>query len=230
MLLSTRKQEIISKIEEGIIRDDIVNGVYKSATFTYGKNTFRVVADVFDKEGNRTGSAIYKNGTLYRGSIVSNGRYRNIALYKDASLMEHQLLAVCLIPGATAELLSEGNMVINHKTISSASLEARQAHYADLQYWSDCFMNGKLDEYSKDKFYYKTYQPPCDVRELEICTSAENYAHGALIKTFGLYDIQISAHDIGILKQYLINDNQVKYIMNLYIKYGADVMLDMLRG
>lgn len=230
-LLSVRKQEIINEIEKSIVRTNIVDGVYESATFTYGKNTFTVTADVYDEEGNRVGSGIYKNGETYRGSIVSNGRYRDISLGNGASLMEHQLLTICLIPGATAQLLNEEeNMVINHKTISSKSLEARQAHYDDIKYWSDCFINGKLDEYDKDKFYSKAYQPPCDVRELEVCTSAENYAHGAFVKTFGLYDIQISAHDVGLLKQYLINEKQVEYTMNLYTKYGADVMLSMLRG
>ena len=231
MLLSTKKAEIIKEIEKNINRGSIVDDYCESATFTYGKNTFKVTADVYDKEGNRTGSAIYKNGELYRGSIVSNGRYRNVALYNGASLMEHQLLAVCLIPGATAQLLNEEeNNVINHKVISYASLEARNAHYNDIKYWSECFMNGKLDEYDKDKFYNKAYQPPCDVRELEVCTSAENYAHGALIKTFDLYDTSISAKDVPLLKQYLINEKQVAYTMNLYTRYGAEVMLDKLQG
>ena len=231
MLLSAKKSIIIKEVEKSIVRANIVDGVYESATFTYGKNTFKVTADVYDEEGNRTGSAIYKNGELYRGSIVSNGRYRNITLYGSDSLMEHQLLSICLIPGATAELLSEeNNNVINHKVISSKSLEARQAHYDDIKYWSDCFINGRLDEYDKDRFYNKAYQPPCDVRELEVCTSAENVAHGALIKTFGLYDVQISAHDVPLLKQYLIDENQVKYTMDLYTKYGSEVMLSMLRG
>lgn len=229
-LISVRKQEIISEIEKSIKRGSIVDGYYSSAEFKLGKNEFKVVADVFE-DGNRVGSAIYKNGDLYRGSVVSNGRYRNIALYKDASLMEHQLLAICLIPGATAELLDETtNNVINHKTISSASLEARQARYDDLKYWSDCFINGKLDEYNKDRFYNKAYQPPCDVRELEVCTSAENYAHGAFIKTFGIYNVPISAHDIPLLKQFMINENQVKYTIDLYTKYGAELMLNMIRG
>lgn len=231
MLLSSRKAEIIKEIEKDINRGSIVDGCYSNAEFKFGKNEFKVVADVFDNSGDRTGSAIYKNGKLYRGSIVSNGRYRNLSLGNEASLMEHQLLAVCLIPGATAQLLDEtNNNVINHKTISSASLEARQAHYDDLKYWSDCYINGRLDEYNKDKFYTKAYQPPCDVRELEVCTSAENYAHGALIKTFDLYDKTISAHDVPLLKQYLVDEKQVEYTMDLYARYGAELMLGKLKG
>ena len=231
MLLSVRKQEIIREIEKNIKRGSIVDGYYSSAEFKFGKNEFKVIADLVSDEGTRVGSAIYKNGELYRGSVVSNGRYINLSLYRGASLMEHQLLAVCLIPGATAELLSENkNNVINHKVISSKSLEARQAHYEDLKYWSKCYINGRLDEYNKDMFYNKAYQPPCDVRELEVCTSAENYAHGAFIKTFGLYDVPISAKDVPLLKQFMIDDNQVKYTMDLYMNHGADVMLEMLRG
>lgn len=231
MLLSSRKAAIIKEIENSIIRADVVNGVYESATFTYGNNTFKVTADVYDEEGNRTGSAIYKNGELYRGSIVSNGRYRDICLGNGASLMEHQLLAICLIPDAVDELLSEDkNNVVNHKTISSNSLNARQAYYDDARYWADCVVSGEIDKYDKNKFFSKTYQPPCDVRDLEICTSAENYAHGSLIKTFDLYDIPISAKDVPLLKCYLINKEQVDYTMDLYINHGADVMLSMLRG
>ena len=230
-LISTKKANIINEIEKSIVRTDIVNGVYESATFTYGKNEFKVVADVYDEEGNRVGSGIYKNGKTYRGSIVSNGRYRDLSLGNGASLMEHQLLAICLIPDAVKLLLNEEeNMVINHKTISSVSLEARQAHIDDANYWAECVVNGELDKYDKNKFFSKTYQPPCDVRDLEICTSAENVSHGALIKTFGLYDIPISAHDVGVLKQYLIDENQVAYTMDLYKNHGADVMLSMLRG
>lgn len=231
MLLSVRKQEIIREIEKNINRGSIVDGYYSSAEFKFGKNEFKVIADVVSDEGTRVGSAIYKNGELYRGSVVSNGRYINLSLYRDASLMEHQLLAVCLIPGATAELLNENeNNVINHKVISSKSLEARMAHYSDIKYWSNCYINGRLDEYDKNKFYNKAYQPPCDVRELEVCTSAENYAHGAFIKTFGLYDTSISAKDVPLLKQFMIDDNQVKYTMDLYINHGSEVMLEMLRG
>ena len=230
-LISSKKENIIIKIEKEIKRGSIVDGVYGSASFTYGKNTFTVVADMYDKEGNRVGSAIYKNGELYRGSVVSNGRYHNISLYGADSLMEHQLLAVCLIPGATAQLLNEEeNNVINHKTISSASLEARQAHYDDLKYWSDCYINGRLDEYDKDRFYNKAYQPPCDVRDLEVCTSSENYAHGAFIKNFNLYDVAISAKDIEVLKQYLVDKKQIAYIMDLYTRYGAETMTRMIVG
>lgn len=231
MLLSSRKAEIIKEVEKDINRGSIVDGYYSSATFKFGKNEFKIVADTFDETGNRLGSAIYKNGKPYIGSIVSNGRYRNVSLYNGASLMEHQLLAVCLIPGATTQLLDETeNNVINHKVISSASLKARQAHYDDIKYWSACFINGKIDEYDKDRFYTKAYQPPCDVRELEVCTSAENYAHGAFVKTFDLYDKAISAHDVPLLKQYLINAEQVEYTMDLYMNRGAEVMFDMLKG
>ena len=230
-LLSVRKQEIINEVEKNINRGSIVDGCYESATFTYGKNKFKVVSDIYNKDGNRTGSAIYKNGELYRGSIVSNGRYRDLSLGNGASLMEHQLLAICLIPDAVKLLLNEKeNMVINHKTISSGSLEARQAHIDDANYWAECVVNGELDKYDKNKFFSKTYQPPCDVRDLEICTSAENVAHGALIKTFDLYDTSISAKDVPLLKQYLINEKQVAYTMDLYMNHGADVMLSMLRG
>lgn len=229
-LISTKKANIIKEIEKSIVRADIVNGVYESATFTYGKNEFKAVADVYDEEGNRTGSAIYKNGELYRGSIVSNGRYRDLSLGNGASLMEHQLLAICLIPDAVKLLLNEEeNMVINHKTISSVSLEARQAHIDDVNYWAECVVNGELDKYDKNKFFSKAYQPPCDVQGLELCTSAENVAHGALVKTFGLYDISISAKDVPLLKKYLIDEKQVAYTMDLYKNHGADVMLSMLK-
>ena len=227
-LISTKKAEIIKKIEESIERTAVVDGLYGSATFTYGKNEFTVTADVYDEDGNRTGSCITKNGEPYWGSIVANGRYRNITLYGSDSLMEHQLLAICLIPGATAKLLAEDtNNVINHKTIASASIEARERkNEYDLQ--RDLYLWG--GEEPDESLLANPYIPPCNVRDLEICTSAQNYAHGAFIKTFELYDISISAHDIPLLKQYLINQEQVAYTMNLYVRYGAEVMTSLFSG
>lgn len=227
-LISLKKASIIKEIEASVSRTNIVDGVYGSATFTYGNNEFTVTADVYDEGGNRTGSSIVKNGKPYGGSIVSNGRYRNICLGCEASLMEHQLLAVCLIPGASFKLLKvDENNVINHKTIARASLEARERKHeydlqADLYYWGGEEPDRSLLE--------NPYVPPCDVRDLEICTSSKNYEHGAFIKTFDLYDYPISAHDIPLLKQFMINENQVRYTMNMYLKYGAEVMIRVFRG
>ena len=227
-LISSKKAGIIKKIEVSISRTAIVNGVYGSATFTYGNNEFTVIADVYDEEGNRTGSSIMKNGKPYIGSIVSNGRYRDICLGCGASLMEHQLLAICLIPGASDKLLKvDENNVINHKTIARASIEARERkHEYDLQcelyYWGGAEPDESLLE--------NPYVPPCDVRDLEICTSAENFAHGSFIKVLDLYDIAISAHDIPLLKQFIIDKDRVEYAMDLYTKYGAETMTRMFRG
>ena len=224
-LISEKKANIIKGIEETVKRGDIVNGVYDSATFTYGKNEFTIKADVYDEQGNRTGSCITKNGKICGGSIVSNGRYRNICLYGRDSIMEHQLLAICLIPSATNDLLNTNvNNVINHKTISRASLEARKnKREYDLQ----CDLYNWSGEEPDESLLSTAYQPPCDVRDLEICTSAQNNEHGAFVKTFDLYNYSISAYDIPLLKQYMIDEKRVKYTMNLYINYGADVMLKM---
>ena len=224
-LLSVRKQEIINEIEKSIVRADIVDGVYESATFKFGKNEFRIVSDVFDDAGNRTGSAIYKNGELYSGSIVSNGRYRNVALYNGASLMEHQLLAICLIPGATSQLLNEEeNNVVNHKTIARASIEARERkHEYDLQ----CELYSWGGEEPDESLLENPYVPPCDVRDLEVCTSSENYSHGAFIKTFNLYDISISAKDVPLLKKLMIDNSRVASVINEYKDKGRAALIDM---
>ena len=227
-LLSVRKQEIIKEIERDINRGSIVDGVYKNATFTYNKSTFTITSDVYDNAGNRTGSCITKNGKPYSGSIVSNGRYRNVALYNGASLMEHQLLAVCLIPGATDELLDETtNNIINHKTIARASVDARESKAEYDKQVEMCAWGGEEPD---ESLIANPPIPPCDVRDLEICTSAENYAHGAFIKEVGLYDYPILAHDINLLKKFMINENQVKYILNIYLTYGAEVMNRMFIG
>lgn len=227
-LISAKKADIIAKIEANISRTDIVDGVYGSASFTYGNNKFTIIADVYNEAGIRIGSSILKNGKPYAGSVVSNGRYRNICLGCGECLMEHQLLAVCLIPGAVVKLLSaDKNNVINHKTIASASVEFRKRRHrynlqCDLYFWG-----GEEPDFS---LLENPYTPPCDVRDLEICTSAQNNEHGAFIKTFDLYDCPISAHDVPLLKQFLINKDQVKYTMNMYLTYGAEVMTRMFRG
>ena len=227
-LISSKKASIIKEVEASISRTDIVDGVYGSATFTYGNNEFTVIADVYDEEGNRSGSSIIKNGKQCGGSIVSNGRYKNICLGYGASLMEHQLLAICLIPGASDKLLDKDeNNVINHKTIARASIDARERkHEYDLQVDLYCWGGEEPDE----SLLENPYIPPCDVRDLEICTSAENYAHGSFIKTFDLYDRAISAHDVPLLKKFIIDKDKVEYAMNLYTKYGAENMTRMFRG
>ena len=220
MALSKAKAEIVMEIERNIERGEIVDGVYSSAKFDFGKNSFEVVAD-YCVDGNRVGSAIFKNGELYGGSIVSNGRYRSIGLYVGANLMEHQLLAIALIPNATADLLRDDNyFVINHKTISSEALEwaERRREYRRMAkeegIWDESLLDG-------------AYIPPCDVRDLEICTSAENNAHGAFIHTFELYNYSISAKDVDMLKSFLINEDYCNMIMQLYVKYGTDGLLNL---
>ena len=224
MSLSAKKAEIVRSIESNIVRGDIVEGFYGWASFKYGNNEFKVIADYSINNG-KTESAILKNGRIIRGSIVSNGRYRSVCLYGRDSLMEHQLLAVALIPGATEALLDETVVnVINHMTISSESLEAKEARYNDIKYWSECVFGGCSNEYDRTKYQCKAYQPPCCVRDLEICTSSENYAHGAFIRTFGLYDYRISATDIPLLKQLIIDRKRAISIVEDYMKFGAETL------
>ena len=224
-LIKENKERIINEIEATITRTDIVDGVYESASFTYGTNNFTVVADVFDDEGNRSGSCIMKNGNVIGGSIVSNGRYRNITLYGSDSLMEHQLLAICLIPGATAKLLDkEENNIINHKTITYNSVKFRERKAEYDRQVEMCAWGGEEPD---DSLIANPPIPPCDVRDLEICTSAENYAHGAFIKTFDLYDIQVSAHDIPLLKKLIVDDSRVARVINEYKDKGRAALIDM---
>lgn len=221
-MLSELKKEIIRNIESNIERGVLVNGVYERASFTYGKNSFLVEAKVLEiKDGKITeSSVIYKNGVKYRGSIVSNGRYRNIALGGGSSLMEHQLLAVCLLEGASKRLIEDDKAVINHKTILRESVEARERK---IQYYNQCF----------DSWFDKSIVPDksllevgdlhlCDVYDLEVCSSAENYAHGAFVATFNLYGYRISALDVPKLKMCMINEELVRNVLDAYYKRGID--------
>lgn len=221
-MLSELKKEIIRNIESNIERGVLVNGVYERASFTYGKNNFLVEAKVLEaKDGKVTeSSVIYKNGVKYRGSIVSNGRYRNIALGGGDSLMEHQLLAVCLLEGASKRLIEDDKAVINHKTILRESVEARERK---IQYYNQCF----------DSWFDKSIVPDksllevgdlhlCDVYDLEVCSSAENYAHGAFVATFNLYGYRISALDVPKLKLCMINDELVRNVLDAYYRRGID--------
>lgn len=221
-MLSELKKEIIRNIESNIERGVLVNGVYERASFTYGKNNFLVEAKVLEaKDGKVTeSSVIYKNGVRYRGSIVSNGRYRNIALGGGDSLMEHQLLAVCLLEGASKRLIEDDKAVINHKTILRESVEARERK---IEYYNQCF----------DSWFDKSIVPDksllevgdlhlCDVYDLEVCSSAENYAHGAFVATFNLYGYRISALDVPKLKLCMINEELVRNVLDAYYKRGID--------
>lgn len=235
------KKAIMRVIESTIERGALVNGIYTSATFTYGKNTFTVVAD-YVVGGVRQGSAIFKNGELYRGSTVSNGRYANISLCGGASLMEHQLLAICLLPNAT-ELLSsmKEDYHVNHMTIESDIKKKKQEYKAykkaRLTAMVEYFMTHPdanpfepipaefLPEYREFDFC-----KPCDVRDLEVCTAEENRDHSAFIRVFDLYDTPISAKDIPLLKQFIVNKDAINHTIYLYKKFGAEMMTSMLLG
>lgn len=224
-LIKESKERIINEIEATITRTDIVDGVYGSASFTYGNNNFKVVADVFDDAGNRSGSCIMKNDNVIGGSIVSNGRYHNITLYGSDSLLEHQLLAICLIPGTTAKLLDkEENNIVNHKTITYDSVKFRERKAEYDRQVEMCAWGGEDPD---ESLIANPPIPPCDVRDLEICTSAENVAHGAFIKTFDLYDTSISAKDVPLLKKLMIDDSRVAMVINAYKNKGRAALIDM---
>lgn len=206
-MLSSKKAVIAKNIEKSIVRGELVNGVYASAEFNYGSNHFYI---------NAKDSVIIKNGEVYNGSIVSNGRYSNISLGTCANLAVHQLIALCLLEGAYDRLVNEQDTVVNHKTISCSVNKAKVAR--DMYY-----------EMVIDRMFDKTAPEPdvsllmidCDkdnsVDNLEVCTQAENIAHGAFIKTFGLYGVAISSKDVPALKKVLIDEDLVEMVMSYYI-------------
>ena len=227
-MLSELKKGIIRNIESNIERGELVNGVYERASFTYGKNNFLVEARVPEIEDGKVkeSSVIYKNGVKYRGSVVSNGRYRNIALCGGDSLMEHQLLAVCLIDGASERLIEDDKAVINHKTILRESVEARERK---IQYYNQCFEYWFDDSVVPDKSLLEVGDLHlCDVYDLEVCSSAENYAHGAFIATFNLYGYRISALDVPKLKLCLVNEELVRKVLDAYYRRGIDYVPEIV--
>ena len=194
MRLSDVKKEIISDIEKTIARGRIVNGVHECATFTYKDNTFYVKADVTIR-GKRVGSRIYKNGRPYEGGAITGDKYRQCAVGGGDTILQHQLLAVCLLPGAYDKLMNGENIVINHKTIYSANKKQNRVN----------------------PFIYVA--PACDVRDIEICTAQDNVKHGKFIKEFGLYDISISAFFVDTFRKAL-EVTDINSLMQIYEAWG----------
>ncbi len=227
-MLSELKKEIIRNIESNIERGALVNGVYERASFTYGKNNFLIEAHVPEIEDGKIkeSSVIYKNGVKYRGSVVSNGRYRNISLGYGDSLMEHQLLAVCLLEGASERLIEDDKAVINHKTILKESVEARKRK---IQYYNQCFESWFDASIVPDRSLLEVGDLHlCDVYDLEVCSSAENYAHGAFVATFNLYGYRISALDVPKLKLCLVNEELVRKVIDAYYRRGIDYVPEIV--
>ena len=226
-MLSVKKQEIIRKIEANIERGEIVNGTYSWAKITSGKQTLKIYADRKAYDGGK-GSVILKydnkknkHGVEYRGSNKqSNARYYNLSVLGWGNLSEHQLLAVALIPGAVEMLCCENEKyVINHKTIYSESVkfwEDYKKYRRDFDYATEWGDDDVLENLTLE-----TFQPPCDVSDLELCTSSENNKHGRFIKEFGLYDISISVKDVQSLKNAFVY-NDVEQVMNIYKTLGVD--------
>lgn len=229
MKTGSDKRRILQNIADTIVRGEVVDGVYEWAEFKYrGKNTIRVIADKF-VNFRRVGSEIYKNGEIIKRSVVSNGRYVSVNLGFGDNLEEHQLLAAALVPGALEALLdTKEDYVINHKTITVASVIARENRRKYLRQVRELSSGNNV--VPDINLFLSISVPDCDARDLEICTYAENTAHSAFIRTFDLYDIPISAKDIPLLKQFIINRNQVRNTMRMYEEYGADVLEAMIRG
>lgn len=229
MKTGSDKRRILQNIADTIVRGEVVDGVYEWAEFKYrGKNTIRVIADKI-VNFNRVGSEIYKNGEIIKRSVVSNGRYVSVNLGFGDNLEEHQLLAAALVPGALEALLdTKEDYVINHKTITVASVIARENRRKYLRQVRELSNGGNV--VPDINLFLCISVPYCDARDLEICTYAENTAHSAFIRTFDLYDIPISAKDIPLLKQFIINRNQVRNTMRMYEEYGAEVLEAMIRG
>lgn len=220
MLISMATASILKTIDELAVRGKIVDGVYEYAEFTYGINNFKVVADYYEN-GARIGSAVFKNGELYDAyQHDSECIYPSITLYRASVVKLHQLIAVALIPGAYNLLVDlESDNVVNHKTIEKACVDYK-ARLKKFKAQSRAFLsgNGALPDSS---LVAEGYTVPCDVRDLEICSQAENIAHGYFIRTFKLYGVQISAHDVDDLKRCLIDKDRVTTVADIYLHAGV---------
>lgn len=218
-MLSLKKANIIAEIEQTILRFNLYKGVYDYAVFTFRGNKFRV----YRHNDGCTQSVILKNGSPVHRSVVANGRYYNISLGGSESLMEHQLLAVCLIEGASSRLVKDDKAVINHKTISSETVNAMRSRNEYIYQSVSALFDDTI--VPDESLYADISTPDCNVDDLEICSSSENNAHGRFIRTFGLYDTRISALDVPLLQELLIDKDIVDGVIGLYTRYGVGVLI-----
>ena len=209
-LVSTKKhsgkKEIMKRVDSTIVRGKIVDGVYSWANFEYNGNKFKIVADRSSYDGGK-GSVIFKNGKIYTGSDkTANTRYRTLTLGGTDNLFEHQLLAVALIPGAFDKLYNT-DCVINHKTIHFDSVIAKEAYNEFKRKQQEAFEWG-MDFPDKSEFF--TFQPPCNVWDLELCTNSQNKRHSVVVEDCELYAVAICP------SFWIVTDNPIPNPVSLF--------------
>lgn len=204
------RQDFFSKVAETVYRAPFVNGVSDYARFSLNGHVYEV------KHGDDHVTRVFRDERELKSSPCSNGRHSffSIGGYRP---MAHRLVAFCLLENH--DKIFEGYEV-NHKTIYKDQVEYNSMRRKILYdaklnfYWEDerhDYVIQRLGELEQPVTH------ELNVEELELCSKSDNIKHYHFVSTHDLYDISVSAKDVGTFVSKINEQIDVRnLVMNYY--------------
>ena len=169
--VETKSYAILSKINEGIVREDFDGEFYRRAYFKIKDSYYAVVFPGVLMKWNK-----YRNE--YReivGSRVKNRIYVDYCI-DGVSIKSHVLVMLCLTDWFFDRYMSDSSLVVNHCVISEYG----------------CYHSSYLSPRREVSH---------DVRYLEVIPNWSNAKHGRFVERYNLLDVYVSANDINSLEE-----------------------------
>lgn len=169
--VETKSYAILSKINEGIVRENFDGEFYHNAYFKIKDSYYAVVFPGVLMKWNK-----YRNE--YRelvGSRVKNRIYVDYCI-DGVSIKSHVLVMLCLTDWFFDRYMSDSSLVVNHCVVSEYG----------------CYHSSYLSPRREVSH---------DVRYLEVIPNWSNAKHGRFIERYNLLDVYVSANDINSLEE-----------------------------
>lgn len=169
--VETKSYAILSKINEGIVRENFDGEFYHNAYFKIKDSYYAVVFPGVLMKWNK-----YRNE--YRelvGSRVKNRIYVDYCI-DGVSIKSHVLVMLCLTDWFFDRYMSDSSLVVNHCVVSEYG----------------CYHSSYLSPRREVSH---------DVRYLEVIPNWSNAKHGRFVERYNLLDVYVSANDINSLEE-----------------------------
>ena len=169
--VETKSYAILSKINDGVVRENFDGEFYHNAYFKIKDSYYAVVFPGVLMKWNK-----YRNE--YRESVGSRVKNRIYVDYciDGVSIKSHVLVMLCLTDWFFDRYMSDSSLVVNHCVVSEYG----------------CYHSSYLSPRREVSH---------DVRYLEVIPNWSNAKHGRFVERYTLLDVYVSANDINSLEE-----------------------------
>ena len=169
--VETKSYAILSKINDGVVRENFDGEFYHNAYFKIKDSYYAVVFPGVLMKWNK-----YRNE--YRESVGSRVKNRIYVDYciDGVSIKSHVLVMLCLTDWFFDRYMSDSSLVVNHCVVSEYG----------------CYHSSYLSPRREVSH---------DVRYLEVIPNWSNAKHGRFVERYNLLDVYVSANDINSLEE-----------------------------